>query len=197
MVSSSTTHSITFCGLPKSKPNLKFRRLFRERVRGAAGALQYRFAISSKGDVRPVRQNDDLKGDRLFGHFNLKSQTASASTTFEFEMKGYNIPSPRRGGWKTNAVGMSRLLKADRIMRFGNTPEYVRYFNDAPYLRLDGTWLDTSISGFGDEKRYIVQTLNKAIQRCILMTTDLATSCLTHVWCRHNGPMSAEQWGRR
>ena len=36
-------------------------------------------------------------------------------------------------------------------------------------------WLYTGISGFGTDKTYVVQTLPKVIQRCILMTTAPAT----------------------
>ena len=181
----------------KDKSQLKFRRLFRERVRGEAGALQYRFAMSIKGDVRRLKSSDDLNGDRLFGHFNLKSQTASESTTFAFEMDGYRVPEPRRGGWKTNVIGMRRLLKAARVIRFGNTPEYIRYFHDAPYFRLDGTWLDTSISGFGAEKLYVVQTLPKVVERCILMTTDPGDLVLDPTCGSGTSAYVAEQWGRR
>ena len=149
----------------KEKTRLKFRRLLRERIQGETGALQYNLAMSSKGEVRRVRDSDDLRGNRLFGHFNLKSQTGSETTIFGFDIDGYRIDAPRKGGWKTNSRGMLRLQRAGRIIRFGNTPEYIRYFNDAPYFRLDATWLDTRISGFGDEKLYVVQTLRKVIQR--------------------------------
>ena len=176
---------------------LKFRRLLRERIQGEAGALQYNFAMSSKGKVRRIHYTDDLKGDRLFGHFNLKSQTGSESTIFEFDIDGYKINAPRKGGWKTNVTGMRRLQKAGRIMRFGNTPEYIRYFNDAPYFRLDATWLDTRISGFGDEKVYVVQTLRKVVQRCILMTTDPGDLVLDPTCGSGTTAYVAEKWGRR
>ncbi len=181
----------------KDKSRLKFRRLFRERVQGEAGALQYKFAMSNKGEVRRITNPDDLNGDRLFGHFNLKSQTGSESTIFPFEMEGYKINAPRKGGWKTNYTGMCRLQNANRIMRFGNTPEYIRYFNDAPYFRLDATWLDTRISGFGDEKLYVVQTLRKVVQRCILMTSDPGDLVLDPTCGSGTTAYVAEQWGRR
>ena len=151
----------------KEKTRLRFRRLLRERIQDETGALQYNLAMSSKGEVRRVRDSDDLRGNRLFGHFNLKSQTGSETTIFGFDIDGYRIDAPRKGGWKTNSRGMLRPQRAGRIIRFGNTPEYIRYFNDAPYFRLDATWLDTRISGFGDGKLYVVQTLRKVIQRRI------------------------------
>ena len=176
----------------------KFRRLFRKRIQGEAGAIQYKFAMSSKGEVRSVKSTNDLNGDlRLFGHFNLKSQTGSDSTRFEFQIDNHKIEVPQRGGWKTNVTGMRRLLKAGRIMRFGNTPEYIRFFDDAPYFRLDATWLDTRISGFGDEKTYVVQTLRKVVERCILMTTDPGDLVLDPTCGSGTTAYVAEQWGRR
>ena len=177
---------------------LKFRRLLRERIAGQPGALGYRFSMSDSREVRSIKNTGDLpEGERLFGHFNLKSQTGSESTVFGFDIDGYRIAPPRRGGWKTNYTGMERLKKAGRIMRFGDTPEYVRYFDDAPYLRLDATWLDTRISGFGDEKLYVVQTLRKVIERCILMTTDPGDLVLDPTCGSGTTAFVAEQWGRR
>ena len=182
----------------KDENRLKFRRLFRKRIQGEAGSLQYNFSMSSKGDVKRIHNIDNLpRGERCFGHFNLKSQTGSESTIFEFEIDGYRINAPRKGGWKTNATGMNRLKKAGRILRFGNTPEYIRYFNDAPYFRLDATWLDTRISGFGDEKLYVVQTLRKVVERCILMTTDPGDLVLDPTCGSGTAAYVAEQWGRR
>ena len=181
----------------KEKTNVKFRRLYRERVRGEAGAKQYRYAMSEKGEVRTLRSGESPIGERLFGHFNLRSQTPSASTTFPFVIDGYEVAAPRKGGWKTNIVGMHRLRTAGRILRFGNTPEYVRFFDDAPYFRLDGTWLDTTISGFSDPKLYVVQTVPKAIERCILMTTDPGDLVLDPTCGSGTTAYVAEQWGRR
>ena len=182
----------------KDESRLKFRRLFRERTRGETGALQYNLAMSSKGESRRIRPADDLlEKERVFGHFNLKSQTGSDSTRFAFDVDGHRIGVPSKGGWKTNSIGMERLKSAGRIMRFGNTPEYVRYFDDAPYFRLDATWLDTRISGFGDEKTYVVQTLRKVVQRCILMTTDPGDLVLDPTCGSGTTAYVAEQWGRR
>ncbi len=181
----------------RDKSRLKFRRLFRERKQGETGALQFNLALSRKGVVRRIHAPSDLKGDRLFGHFNLKSQTGSESTVFEFDIDGFRIEAPRKGGWKTNPKGMRRLHKAGRIIRYGKTPEYIRYFDDAPYFRLDATWLDTRISGFGDEKFYVVQTLRKVIERCILMTTDPGDLVLDPTCGSGTTAYVAEQWGRR
>ena len=182
----------------KAKDYMKFRRLFLERVLGQAGGMQYDYTLSQNGLFRRVRSHRVAEeGDRFCGHFNLKSQTGNQTTTFSFAMDGYLVPAPIKGGWKTNIKGMSRLRKACRVVRFGNTPEYVRCFDDAPAIRLDGSWLDTKISGFGDEKLYVVWTMPKVIQRCVLMTTDPGDLVLDPTCGSGTTAHVSEQWGRR
>ena len=88
-------------------------------------------------------------------------------------------------------------MRANRIIRIGNTPRYVRYFNDAPYYPMGSGWLDTGISGFGTEKVYVVQTHPRVIQRCILMTTDPGDLVLDPTCGSGTTAYIAEQWGRR
>ena len=76
-------------------------------------------------------------------------------------------------------------------------PMYVRYFDDAPYYPLGSAWLDTNISGFGDDKVYVVQTLRKVVERCILMTTDPGDLVLDPTCGSGTTAYVAEQWGRR
>ena len=58
-------------------------------------------------------------------------------------------------------------------------------------------WLDTGISGFGTEKTYVVQTLPKVVERCILMTTDPGDLVLDPTCGSGTTAYVAEQWGRR
>ena len=62
---------------------------------------------------------------------------------------------------------------------------------------MGSAWPDTGISGFGDEKLYVVQTLRKVIQRCILMTTDPGDLVLDPTCGSGTTAYVAEQWGRR
>ena len=57
--------------------------------------------------------------------------------------------------------------------------------------------LDTAISGFAEDKVYVVQTLSKVIQRCILMTTDPGDLVLDPTCGSGTTAYVAEQWGRR
>ncbi len=172
----------------------KFRRLFVERVKGEPGATQYRFSMRPDGSFS--ESDDDAEG-RAFAHGDLRSQTGNKTTIFSFPLGDRLIPAPKKGGWKSNPDGIERLKKANRIIRIGNTPRYVRYFDDALYYPMGDGWIDTGISGFGAEKVYVVQTHPLVIQRCMLMTTDPGDLVLDPTCGSGTTAYVAEQWGRR
>ena len=58
-------------------------------------------------------------------------------------------------------------------------------------------WEDTRTRGFGDERFYVVQTVAKVIQRCILMATDPGDLVLDPTCGSGTTAYVAEQWGRR
>ena len=178
----------------KDIERIRFRRPFLERVTGEAGATQYRYAMGPAGEFS---ESDDDPEGRRFAHDNLTSQTGNETTVFPFEFDGWSFPAPKKGGWKSNAEGIERLTKANRIIRVGNTPRYVRYFDDAPSFPVGSGWTDTGISGFGAEKQYVVQTHPLVVQRCMLMTTDPGDLVLDPTCGSGTTAFVAEQWGRR
>ena len=178
----------------KNIHSVKFRRPFIKRVPGEAGATQYNFSMRIDGSFSLL---DADKSGRAFAHDNLTSQTGNETTIFSFLLKDVVIPAPKKGGWKSNSVGIERLKKASRIIRIGNTPRYVRYFDDAPFFPMGSGWLDTGISGFGAEKTYVVQTHPRVVERCILLTTDPGDLVLDPTCGSGTTAYVAEQWGRR
>jgi adenine-specific DNA-methyltransferase len=74
---------------------------------------------------------------------------------------------------------------------------YVRYLNDFPLVPLTQLWDDTSTGSFLEEKLYVVQTASKAVQRCMLMTTDPGDLVLDPTCGSGTTAYVAEQWGRR
>jgi len=67
---------------------------------------------------------------------------------------------------------MANLGRAGRFMIIGNSLRYKRFLADLPVYPLTEIWRDTSVSGFSEPRRYVVQTNPKVIARCLLMTTD-------------------------
>ena len=92
---------------------------------------------------------------------------------------------------------MSRLRLAGRLSSTGKGLYYVRYFDDFAAFPEDNVWSDTGIAGFASEKRYVVETSEKVVQRCLLMATDPGDLVLDPTCGSGTTAYVAEQWGRR
>ena len=104
---------------------------------------------------------------------------------------------PGSGTFRTDKNGMDRLLKARRLISLGKTLRFVRFGDDFPYSPINNIWDDTRQSGFGDPKIYIVQTVKRVIERCILMASDPGDLVLDPTCGAGTTAFVAEQWGRR
>src|SRR5258708_18600380 len=136
-------------------------------------------------------------GTRVFRPDNLTSQRPAQGTdvrSFEFEGRSFVTG---KGTFKTDLRGLKNLAAKKRLIALGNTLCYVRFLDDFPVFPLTALWEDTGISGFGDPKIYVVQTLSKVIERCILMTTDPGDLALDPTCGSGTTAYVAEQWGRR
>lgn len=175
---------------------VKYRRLFRERVAGEEGGTQYTW-VDEAGTKRQLRRGETPGLEaRLFAHGDMTSQSSGPTTLFPVRIDGRTIV-PRRGGWKTNAEGMSRLAAAGRLLALGDSLRYVRYHEDFPYAPRTNLWDDTVTSGFGDPRKFVVQTHPRVIERCLLMTTDPGDLVLDPTCGSGTTAHVAEQWGRR
>jgi adenine-specific DNA-methyltransferase len=127
----------------------------------------------------------------------LTSSSGGPSAQFPIKFEGA-IHKPASGGWKTNSEGFRRLHSACRLGIKGNTLRYVRYFDDFPARPLTDIWTDVSFGGFvSEDKRYVVQTATKVIERCILMTTNPGDLVVDPTCGSGTTANAAEQWGRR
>ncbi len=144
------------------------------------------------------RANPDAlpDGTRVFRADNLTSQSGVDKTRYPLEIDG-KVFRPTKGVWKTSEEGMRELLRQKRVVLVGNTPSYVRYFDDFPVQAINSLWEDTVIAGFSDPKVYVVQTSTKIVERCLLMTTDPGDLVLDPTCGSGTTAYVAEQWGRR
>lgn len=129
---------------------------------------------------------------------DMTSRSGSAATTQPFEYDG-RIFRPKAGGWKTNLAGLTRLAEANRLYGKGDTLLYKRYLTDFLLMPLTQLWPDTQLGGYArqEEKLYVVQTPQKVLHRCILMTTDPGDLVLDPTCGSGTTAYVAEQWGRR
>ena len=155
------------------------------------------------GSIRPLTKEENEKkvdipaGARVFRVGDLSSQgSASVEQPFEFEGSIYYPPKGRH--WSVTEKGLERLRDLKRIVKTDNNLQYKRYFDDFPYIEENNIWDDVhGIQSRKDRKVYVVQTSTKAIQRCILMTTDPGDLVLDPTCGSGTTAYVAEQWGRR
>jgi adenine-specific DNA-methyltransferase len=173
---------------------------FEKDLREGAGA-RYRSVQAIDGTIRPLKANETsgeqalAEGERVFLAGPLTSETASESTLFEFSLNGHKL-RPRKGGWKTGATGMERLLKSNRLLKTKEFVNYKIFFNDFAAVAIPNLWEDT-MGTAEQNKVYVVQTTSKVIQRCVLMTTDPGDLVLDPTCGSGTTATVAEQWGRR
>ena len=178
----------------KDIKNLKYRQLFVEKT-----YENYKYIEMPDGTRRSLKDDEDLgelikNNMKPFFSMDLRSSGRTESCVFEYEINGKKYYPGGNKSWKTNREGMKKLHKANRLLETPGTIRYVLYHEDYPVSELNNTWMDTQ--GVS-EKIYVVQTSLKAIQRCILMTTEPGDLVLDPTCGSGTTAYVAEQWGRR
>lgn len=74
---------------------------------------------------------------------------------------------------------------------------FTRLLSDALAIPINNQWRDTVMTGFSEDKVYVVQSSTKIVERCIQMTTDPGDLVLDPTCGSGTTAYVAEQWGRR
>lgn len=144
-----------------------------------------------------LKENENIPEGRRFISAPLISQSGGDNSNFSIDFDGRVYrPSPNTF-WKTNEDGIKNLIRAKRVIGVNNTLAYVRYEDDFPVVQITNFWTDTQESTFAVDKKYVVQTAKKVIQRCLLMTTDPGDLVLDITCGSGTSAYVAENWGRR
>lgn len=180
-----------------SKPEMKFRNVFEEKEIG--DGTEFTWVEESSGLRRKMTSEEAsrpalIPGDsKVFARGVLYSSGFTPTCIYDFQFDGVNYSTSKKS-WRTNSDGMSRLIRANRLVRIGSLPYYCQYFDDFRYQPLRNLWSDTR-PALG--KQYVVQTDAKVIQRCMLMTTDPGDVVLDPTSGSGTTAFVAESWGRR
>lgn len=134
------------------------------------------------------------KGAKIYQSVTLMSSGHTEKGDYNVTIDGKVFKPSENKHWKTNKNGMEELKKNKRIQIIGNTPRYVMYYDDLPGLELTNVWTDTQ--GASD-KKYVVQTADKIIQRCILMSSDTGDLVFDPTCGSGTTAYIAEKFGRR
>ncbi|MCB9860853.1 MAG: site-specific DNA-methyltransferase [Phycisphaeraceae bacterium] len=175
----------------KDASRTKFRPLFKKKLPGEAGATQFRYKLDELGNLHEVDFSvaSQLPAEEVVYHDNFTSQKPA----YNFEFAGRRFTKP----FKPSPDNLPRVSRAGRFLVVGNTPRYLRKLADFPVYEINELWDDLAISGFADQKVYVVQTSPKAIERCLLMASDPGDLVLDPTCGSGTTAYVAEQWGRR
>ena len=177
----------------KDHTQLKYRQLTSEKQVGEEGATKYR----PVAEIAALKESN-FEPTRLATSADLTSQGASVNSEQKFAFVDRVWLPPAGLHWKTTVEGMYRLALAGRVMVEGNSIRYVRFLDDFPVYPINNIWDDIGgIQSRTDPKRYVVQTANEAVKRCLLMTTDPGDLVFDPTCGSGTTAYVAEQWGRR
>jgi adenine-specific DNA-methyltransferase len=133
---------------------------------------------------RPFRSDITLTQD---------GDSGNAQVPWKVQGKVY-LPGPGRH-WRTHEAGRERLDKAGRVNPSISRPFYIEGYDDSPSTASSNIWTENLAGAQG--KIYVVQTNERVIERCILMTTDSGDLVLDPTCGSGTTAHVAEQWGRR
>jgi adenine-specific DNA-methyltransferase len=186
----------------RSKPQLKYRGLLQEKTFGEGSGERYKSVLLSSGETFPVTKfiegNGELElppGARLFLGGPLTSDGA-ASNPWELQFQGRALRHKPNQHWKTTRDGMGRLEKADRVFATRSFVNYRLFIDDFAATPLNNLWTDTMGTAERD-KVYVVQTVTRVVERCLLMASDPGDLVLDPTCGSGTTAYVAEQWGRR
>lgn len=186
----------------KDKTLAKFNPIFRNKVLGGDGVTQYTNLREPSGNVvrltsTELTGTEPLRPGNVFAADNLTSQRPpQGGDVVSFNHVGKSF-TPGKGTFKTEATGLRRLSNAGRLRPIGESLMYVRYLDDFAVSPIANYWADTKMTGFSEDKVYVVQTALKAIERCMLMTTEPGDLVLDPTCGSGTTAYVAEKWGRR
>ena len=191
------TYSDYIIWYAKNKSYVKYRRLYQKKVLGKNSSFQY--LIMENGEKRKMTKEEIENPATIppnsepFVLQNLLSSGYTASCYYDFEFDGQLIKAGKYS-WATTKNGMEKLIHVGRVWGSGTRPGYVQKLSDYPVTPIDSLWSNT---GPAHNQQYVVQTSEKVIQRCMLMTTDPGDLVFDPTCGSGSTAYVAEQWGRR
>ncbi len=195
-MASSTDYLIWFA---KDAKRAKIRSLHRVLPVPDASDPNYALLELADGSYRRMsaaERTGSIEGARVFRYGPMTSDGASSQDQ-RLEFAGLAHDPPSGSHWKTNGDGLARLRLADRLIMSGRRIAHKMYWDYYPAERVGSYWSDTQSGGFNDPKVYVVQTTNKVVERCMLMSSDPGDLVLDPTCGSGTTAFVAEQWGRR
>ncbi|MBW6537435.1 MAG: site-specific DNA-methyltransferase [Mariniphaga sp.] len=183
----------------KDQNSLKYRQLLDDKMESDT-LKRYNYLDTIEGKTIKLNKEqiegfEPIPEGRRWGDYALHSQGETTGETSKPFIFNNEIFYPKRGRhWSNPPSKLENAAKKGRIIKLGNDVRYKRYADDYPVKPINNVWTGTAI---GKEPLFVVQTAEKIIQRCILMTTDPGDLVLDPTCGSGTTAYVAEQWGRR
>jgi len=178
----------------KDKRNIHYNQIFQEKHVGGSFEVSFSWVEQQNGSLRRATQQDYESGQDLVALSDLTGQNDNQIYSIQaFGTSYFN----RKRGWRTTAQGVSRLLRATRVVDRAGQLRYRNRLRDFPVTPINNNWGDTGAASFIADKVYVVETNIKVIERCLLMTTDPGDLVLDPTCGSGTTAFVAEKWGRR
>jgi len=190
-ISASTDYILWYA---RNSSAIKYRSLLKSKNLDGEEGVNFRFIRDDAGIPSRVSKQDDITPKSAFRIVDLTKPGPGAKYIFPFQGRNYES-----GGrwWGTTIENLTRVMKAGRLAQIGNGIGFLRAWQDYNATPIDNVWSDTGTGGFLEPKIYVVQTIQKIIQRCVLMSTDPGDLVLDPTCGSGTTAFVAEQWGRR
>ena len=185
----------------KDKNKAKFRKLYQKRSKESAdsGFPYIEFENETYRRIKPKEFSGEepMPTGRRFQTSPVMSAGAPKDGPKPVNYDGKTYFPASGNHWKISAKEIEAVGRKGRLLPLGKTMTFKKYLEEAPFTPLSNIWLDTMESTYAVERYYVVQTAEKPIQRCLLMTTDPGDLVLDITCGSGTTAHVAEQWGRR
>ena len=190
----------------KDKSSMKFNRLY-EKFQSLSEIIDhmssYAMVELPNGQERSLtseeRTNPDLlpTNAKLFRRMTLFSQHESKTGRSEpFHWNGVEFRVPHDSQWRVSHEGLESLAEQGRLVSQGDGASLMwkNYDYEIPGKQINNHW---STMMRPNDMHYVVETSEKVVERCILMTTDPGDLVMDITCGSGTTAYVAEKWGRR
>ena len=190
----------------KDKDHLKYRQLYEPLSRAGKAELMSSWAMVELPDgsarrLTPEERSDPdsylPEGAQIYQRMPLISPGVSTTGRSEpYHWNGRVWPCLSGGQWRVSVDGLDRLAELGRLDSAGSDSDltWKRYENEVPGRRIHNVWHRVMRPS---DKRYVVQTGDSIIERCILMATDPGDLVFDPTCGGGTTATMSERWGRR
>jgi adenine-specific DNA-methyltransferase len=157
--------------------------------------------ITPDGTERPLTTDEKRsqmplpKGAMVFRADKVRDSGKIEGRDFTFEFRGESLTPGPKHCWRGDPDEMLRLSRSERLLRTRETLAYKYFMSDNWGVERTNYWSDTA--GKIPDMRYVVETNEKIIARCILIATDPGDLVVDPTCGSGTTAYAAERWGRR